>query len=92
MKRKLQRVGREWLLPLSAEQLEVLGIDSNGTEAGVLVRVEQGDVPRLIIRRAPTFDEAMHDTLEIHGEAIARLAAIPDDAEKAREIGADSEG
>ena len=74
--RKLQNMDNGWALPLTEEQVSALGLDE--TDTAVLVRLVDGDPPRLVIRRAPTFSEAMEDTLATHGEALRRLAAVPD--------------
>jgi hypothetical protein len=76
MRRRLQRLGDAWALPLSAEHLSAIGVDE--TDAVVLVRLEDGDPPRLVLRRVPSFDEAMQDTLMEHREALVTLAAYPD--------------
>lgn len=77
MRVQLQRMGDGWVLPVTAEQLKALGLDEK--EVAVLVRLENGEISRLVIRRAPTFPEAMEATLEQHGEALRRLAAVPDE-------------
>lgn len=71
-------MGDGWVLPLTAEELNALGVD--GEDGSVLVQVQGGDPSRLIIRRALTFTEAMEETLDCHKEALVRLAALDTDA------------
>jgi|GEM_PF-2790994 hypothetical protein len=75
LRQRLVQLGDKWALPLSAEHLDALGVGE--TETAVLVRMENGDPPRLVIRRAPTFDEAVESTLLEHGEALRQLATVP---------------
>lgn len=75
MRRKLLNVGGEWALPLSAEQLTTINVDEN--DAAVLVRLVDGDPPRMVIRSAPTFTEAMETTLSEHAEVLLTLATVP---------------
>lgn len=74
MRQRLVRLDDGWALPLSEEQLAGIGIGKG--DAAVLVRIEEGVPPRLIIHRAPTFDEAMEDTLTQHRQALVTLASI----------------
>jgi len=86
MRRQLKRVGGELVLPLTTAELAVVGADGEGP-AAVLVKMEAGPPARIVISRAPTFDEAMEAVFRDHREVFVRLAAMPDAGGKAPDGG-----